>query len=300
VIFSWANPEVVEGDHVLEDKAPYLNVTGFILRAVLFFLIWIVFARLFVNKSLRQDEGEGGVAATLTMRKLSPPFIILFAFTLTFAAFDWLMSLEPHWFSTIFGVYVFSGVTLASLAAITIGVVWMRANGVIERNLVTHHHLYSLGALLFAFTCFWGYIAFSQYMLIWYANIPEETVFFIERSEHGWGAVSVWLALLRFVIPFFLLLSCTAKTFGPALVGVSIVVLAGQLLDLYWIIMPQIHAAAPHLEASDLGPRFEAAELGPPLVLIGILFLYVAFFMRRHRAVAVGDPLFEKSRPFHL
>jgi hypothetical protein len=214
----------------------------------------------------------------------------LFALTLTFASFDWLMSLEPYWFSTIYGVYIFAGVVASGLAAITIMVVWLRAAGLLGDDLVRGEHLYSLGALLFTFTCFWAYIAFSQFMLIWYASIPEETVYFLQRTQDGWLEVSIALALVRFVVPFFLLLSRPAKMNPRLLLIVSILILAGQLLDLYWLIMPQLHVSA----------RFGWQELGPPALLTGIAVLMLVRFLSERRLVAVGDPWFEESCRFHL
>ncbi|MHC4946277.1 MAG: quinol:cytochrome C oxidoreductase, partial [Planctomycetota bacterium] len=195
------------------------------------------------------------------------------------------------WFSTIFGVYIFSGMVLSGLAAITIGVIWLRAKGFLGDGIVTRDHLYSLGALLFAFTCFWTYIAFSQFMLIWYGNIPEETIYFVHRTEHSWLGISLLLITIRFVVPFFVLLSREAKMKPRALVTASVLVLAGELVDLYWLIMPQVHGDAPKLSWQ---------ELGPPILLTGILILYIGRFLSRHRVLAVGDPWFDKSRKFHL
>ena len=277
--------------HLLDLKAPYLNVPFFVVRTLVFFGIWVLFGAFFVRTSLKQDEGVVGPEGSAKMKSVSAPFIILFAFTVTFASFDWLMSLEPSWFSTIFGVYVWSGMTVASLAAVTIAVVAMRARGWIPEGLVTHDHLYSLGALLFAFTCFWAYIAFSQYMLIWYGNIPEETFWFADRLENGWMTVSLLLAAVRFVIPFLFLLPRRSKMDPRRLVQVSVLILVGQLIDLYWLIMPQAYEGAPKLGWQ---------ELGPPLLLTGILLVFVARFLGRERLVAVGDPQLERSRNFHL
>jgi hypothetical protein len=225
------------------------------------------------------------------MRRAAGPFMVVFAFTATFAAIDWLMSLEPHWFSTIFGVYVFSGMVVAALSVITIATIWLRATGRIDATVVTDDHLYNLGALLFAFVCFWAYIAFSQYMLIWYANVPEESFYIVRRLEGGWKSVSVGLALARFVVPFLVLLSRRAKTNPRILVAISLFLLGGQVLDLYWLVMPQ---------ASPSGPVLGWTEIGPPLLLAGAFLLAVARFMRRHAMVAIGDPGFEESRRFHL
>jgi len=289
-IFPWADPEVVTGDHVLEGKRPYLNQVFFIARGVVYFLLWIGFTSYFVRRSLAQDGG-GDAAITVGMRKVSAPFLLVFALTATFASFDWFMSLDPHWFSTILGVYVFAGMTVAALSAIVIAVIWLRASGRLGGGIVRNDHLYSLGALLFAFTCFWGYIAFSQFMLIWYGNIPEETVYFIHRTEHGWLGVTLALVALRFVLPFFLLLSRDSKMNPRRLIVVSALCLVGQLVDLYWLIMPQASAA---------GPRIGWQEFGPLLLMTGILVWCAARFLSRHKPLPVGDPFFQKSCDFHL
>jgi hypothetical protein len=290
-VFPWADAALVEGDHLLSQKTAYLNVPFFVARAAVFVLIWIAFTRYFVGKSLKQDRGEGGAEATLSMRKVSAPFTLIFAATATLAGFDWLMSLSPKWFSTMFGVYVFSGMVCSALAAICIGTVVLRKAGLLGQGLVGADHLYNLGGLLFAFVCFWGYIAFSQYMLIWYANVPEESFYFVKRLEGGWLPVSVTLGLVRFVIPFLALLPRRAKMNVRTLFWVSILVLGGQLLDLYWIVAPELHESRPVLGWQ---------ELGPSLLMVGLALGYYARFLRRHSALAVGDPLLEESRQMEL
>jgi hypothetical protein len=288
-LFPWA--DAAHHDAALESKAPYLNETGFVIRGVLFLLVWVGFGALFVRSSLRQDAGRAGAGATARMRRASPIFLILFAFSVTFASFDWLMSLAPHWYSTIFGVYTFSGMTLTGLAAITLLAVWLRGSGGLPEGLVRPAHLYNLGALLFAFTCFWAYIAFSQYMLIWYANMPEETIYYFERWVPGWRGVTTLLPILRFGVPFLLLLSRGSKSDPKRLALASVVILLGQVVDLIWLVGPV---------SSPEGLRFGGAELGPLLVVVALLVLVLASFLRRHRIVAVGDPHLEQSRGFRI
>ncbi|UCF32794.1 MAG: hypothetical protein JSV78_10720 [Phycisphaerales bacterium] len=289
-LYPWLDHAHVEHDHLLQGKQPYLNLPFFVVRAVVFFIAWIAFAAFFVGRSLRQDAGEGGVQSTLRMRKVSAPFMIVFGLTATFAGIDWLMSLEPHWFSTIFGVYVFSGMVVASLALITIATLWLRSAGRLGEGVLGSGHLYNLGALLFGFVCFRAYIGFSQYMLIWYGNLPEESFYMVHRLEGGWLPVTGLLALLGFVVPFLALLSRSAKVSPRRLVWVSVVLLISQLLDLYWLIMPQVHEEAPVLGWQ---------ELGPPLLLIGVLILYVSRFLGKHHAIAVGDPLLAESQGYY-
>ncbi|MDJ0522587.1 MAG: quinol:cytochrome C oxidoreductase [Planctomycetota bacterium] len=291
-IFKWMIEGGMGNDHLQHEKAPYLNQSFFLIRTVFYFAIWMFFAWFFVRGSLKQDSGSGDVKPTLRMRAASGPFLILFGFTVTFAAFDWMMSLEPSWFSTIYGVYAFSGITLAGLAAITIAVVGLRAKGLIAPELVRPDHLYSLGGLLFAFTCFWGYISFSQFMLIWYANIPEETIYYVHRTENGWLAITWAVAILRFILPFFLLLGRGAKMDGKRLVQVSVLILVGQVVDLYWLIMPSL--------APESGPMLGWQELAPLVMFSGVILLTAGLFLGRHKTVAAGDPLFEKSKAFHL
>lgn len=292
-IFAWLRSLEESGmtEYLKGEKAPYLNETFFLVRTVFYFVVWIAFTYFFVRTSLKQDAGNAGARGTIRMRKFSGPFLILFGFTTTFAAFDWLMSLEPSWFSTIYGVYAFSGIVLCGLAAITLVVVTLRAKGLIAPEVVTKHHLYSLGGLMFAFTCFWAYISFSQFMLIWYANIPEETIYYIKRLENGWQPVTLAVVLFRFVLPFFLLLGRGAKMDGKRLAQVSVLILVGQVIDLYWLIMPNLYPS---------GPQLGWQEVAPLVMFTGVLLLAVGMFLGRHSAVASGDPLFDKSKNFRL
>ncbi len=290
-LFPWVDESNVAGSHLLQEKQPYLNATFFTVRAAVFFAAWIAFAAYFVRTSLEMDHGRAPADAGGALRRAAGPFTLIFALTATFAGIDWIMSLDPYWFSTIFGVYIFSGMVVASLAAITIAVVCLRESGRLRRDVVTDDHLYSLGVLMFVFVCFWAYIAFSQYMLIWYANMPEETAYLHNRLQGNWLAVSIALALVRFVVPFFALLSRRAKMNPRILFWVSIWLLAGQLLDLYWLIMPELH---------DHHPVLGWQELGPPLLMTGALLWYVSRFLARHAPMAIGDPLLDQSLSFRL
>jgi hypothetical protein len=208
-LYEWTDLAKVEGDHVLEGKHVYLNLPFFLLRAVLYFGIWIALIWSLWRKSLRQDE-SGDVDLSMRMERVSYPALILFALTITFASFDWLMSLTPHWFSTAYGVYYFSGAVVGSLSAVILLLMALQATGRLTTTVTTEHY-HELGKLLFAFIIFWGYIAFSQYMLIWYANIPEETEWYLPRQEGGWIAVSLILLFGHLLLPFFGLMSRHAK-----------------------------------------------------------------------------------------
>lgn len=290
-LFPWTDPEALRESSLLAGKHAYLNPAFFALRAVLCFGLWLWFSARFVGGSVSQDSGAAGAEATLRMRTLSAPFLILFAFTASAASIDWIMSLEAEWSSTIFGVYIFSGMVVAALAAITLGVVLLRQAGCLGAGLVTEEHLYSLGALMFAFVCFWAYIAFSQYMLMWYGNFSDETVFFVRRTEGDWLGMSLALCLLRFFLPFVVLLPRRAKMDPRVLAGAAVLLLAGQALDLYWLIMPRGHAT---------GPVFGWQELGPALLVAGVMVLCASRFLSRHATLPVRDPLLATCLRFHL
>ncbi len=288
-IFHWTHPEVVDSDKILKEKAPYLNVNFFLIRIIAFVLIWILFQKLFTKNSEKQDLTKEQTLTTKNV-KLSAIFIPLFAITLTFTAIDFLMSLEPHWFSTIFGVYYFSGTVLASLAAITIAVVYLNENGYLIKGLGPDHY-YSLGALMFAFTNFWAYIAFSQFLLIWYANLPEETFWFLQRWEGSWIFYSIGLIVVRFVIPYFGLLTQPSKMDPKRLKFMAVWILFAHLYDLYFLVMPNY---------SRSGVVFSWFEIGFPLFIIGFLMLMLFELNKRKNIVAIGDPKLKRGVDFRL
>lgn len=208
-VFHWTHTDVVSADKILSAKSPYLNIPFFIGRTVGVLALFYLFYFLFTRNSKKQDETKDQ-KLTKTNVKLSAPFMLLAGIGLTVLVVDWIMSLEPHWFSTIFGVYFISATLLAGLAATTYVAVSLNEGGYMGVNIGKDNY-YSFGALLFAITNFWAYIAFSQFLLIWYANIPEETFWFIARWQGGWGFISVLLMVVRFAVPYAMLLSSRLK-----------------------------------------------------------------------------------------
>jgi len=183
------------------------------------------------------QDASGDVAHTVAMRRRAAPGMFLFAFTVTFAAFDLLMSLEPHWYSTMLGVYFFAGSAVGFFAALIVFTYLVQRAGFLRRA-ITREHYHDLGKLLFAFTVFWAYISFSQFMLMWYANIPEETLFYLHRQEHGWEWVGLALVFGHFLLPFLVLLSRAPKRRKGALAAAAGWLLLMHWVDLYWFIMP--------------------------------------------------------------
>jgi hypothetical protein len=237
-LYEWLDPQVVAADHILQAKSRYLNLPFFTARALVYFGIWCTLAWFFWRRSLEQDQ-TGSPDLSLRMERVSYPALILFALTVTFAAFDWLMSLTPHWFSTIFGVYYFSGCAVGFLAAVILVLFVLQRLGLLVSS-VNVEHYHELGKLLFAFIVFWGYIAFSQYMLIWYANVPEETAWYLPRQKHSWAAVSLILIFGHLFLPFLGLLSRSAKRNPAILAGWAAWILVMHWLDLQYVVMPHI------------------------------------------------------------
>lgn len=287
-LFHWTHAEEVARDPLLQHKEIYLNEGFFYFRAAIYFFVWSILAYVYWRGSARQDE-SGDEAITRRLQRFSAPAMVLFFITLNFAAFDWLMSLEPHWFSTIFGVYVFAGTVVAIFSLLILLTLRLQAAGALE-SLVTGEHFHDMGKMLFGFVVFWAYIGFSQFMLIWYANIPEETFWFDMRwVEPTWQKASIFLAVGHFVIPFLFLLPQAAKRHRTALTIATLWLLFVHYVDIYWLVMPTLHHEAFHLSLLDL-----TCWLG-----IGGLFLAVlGTLMRRTSLVPVKDPRLPESLAF--
>ena len=288
-LYHWTHLDAVTTDKILKHKSPYLNETFFTIRIIGYFVIWILFYFLISKNSQKQDKTKDQGLTKKNVR-LSAIFIPFFAITITFAAIDWMMSLEPHWFSTIFGVYYFSGTFLSALAIITFLVVFLNEKGVFGNDVVTDHY-YSFGALLYGFVNFWAYIAFSQFMLIWYANLPEETFWFLNRWEGTWLIFSVLFILIHFIVPFFALVSQPAKTNGARLKFMSIWLLIAHFMDLYFLVMPTF---------SPDGVALGWIELGYFLLAFGLVFLIFTFKARSVNIIPVGDPKLKRGLDFRL
>lgn len=226
-------------DPILDEKAAYLNEPFFWIRAVFYFVFFTSAAILLKKFSVKQDA-SGSPKYTVWNRRLTFASLPLFAVALTFAAVDWLMGLDFHWFSTMWGVYIFAGSALSSMAVLILLVTALRSVGYLQ-NVITVEHYHIMGKLLFAFTVFWAYISFSQYMLIWYANIPEETVYYLIRNVGSWNTLNIILVIGHFWIPFLLLLPCASKRNPAFLCGVAIWILLMHVLDVYIIVLPALH-----------------------------------------------------------
>ena len=286
-LYSWTLPGAAEHDALLRWKAPYLNVPFFLIRAALYFGIWSFIAVLYYRGSSGQDvTGDPRVSARL--RRLAGPAIIVLALTQTFASIDWIMSLTPHWYSTMFGVYFFAGSFVGFIALLSVVAVALRRAGLLD-TVISAEHLQDIGKFLFAFTAFWAYIAFSQFFLMWYANLPEETFWFKTRIEGSWLPVSLLLMAGHFVAPFFYLMGRRVKRNGATLAVGGAWVLAMHFVDIYWQVMPTLHPEGLRPSALDVAA----------LVAIGGCFVAAAsWLMRRQALVPMRDPRLAESLAF--
>lgn len=282
-LWKWMRPEYAD-DPLLYEKAEYLNLPFFWIRCVFYFGFFTIATFLLRRNSIRQDS-DGAVKYTLANRKLTFASLPLFAVALTFAGVDYLMGLDFHWYSTMWGVFIFAGAALSSMCVLVLIITGLRNCGYLK-GIVTLEHYHIMGKLMFAFTVFWAYISFSQYMLIWYANIPEETIWFMYRNTGTWWYLSTFLVIGHFFVPFLLLLPQPVKRKPGYLCGLAVWILLMHILDYYIVVLPVLHKTGVNFHALDL------------ICLVGIGCVLAAAFLKLlgdSPLFPVKDPRLEKS-----
>ena len=278
-LYEWADPEVVAGDPVLQYKSFYLNVDFFLLRAVGYFAIWLIVA-FFLSRWSKEQDGATGAGVHRRLHNLGRGGILLYALTMTFAAVDWAMSLEPHWFSHIYGVIVIGGQILtAILFAILILTRLIDMAKVAE--FVDEDRFHDLGNMLLAFVMLWAYFALSQFLIIWAGNLPEETPWYLARQTGGWNIVAVGLILFHFVVPFLLLLNKQLKRSPQYLAKVVLFLLIMRYVDLYWLVAPAFSPGEFTIHWLD---PIAMAAVG------GLWFAAFVHFLRSRPVLPLGDP----------
>jgi hypothetical protein len=288
-LYEWTHEGIVDTDELIKHKSGYLNESFFIFRLIFFVTVWSIFAYLFYGKSTSQDTDKN-VDKTKFMAKLSGGAIVFFALSFCFAAFDLLMSLTPHWFSTMFGVYNFAAAFQTGLA------VWVISTSILKNrgfygDSFNENHLHDIGKFMLGMTVFWAYVAFSQFMLISYANIPEETFFFEQRWTDGWEYISLIVPAIKFIIPFFLLLNRPNKRSFKTLVMISYIILASQILEIYWLVFPA-NFEAFHLMGLIL-------SIGASIGTLGFMGFYVFKKLESNKLIPVGDPRLDQCLNHH-
>jgi hypothetical protein len=279
-LYEWTHADVVAKDQVLQFKQPYLNAPFFIARTVLYFAIWIGLALLLNRYSVEQDTAADKTGATRRLVAISGPGLILYALTVTFASIDWVMSMEPHWFSTMYGV-IFMVAQGLSTFAFSVAVVILLARRGPFASVLSTNVLHDLGNLMFAFTMLWAYVNFSQFLIIWSGNLAEEVPWYLRRINHGWGVVAILLVIFHFAVPFTILLLRDVKRRADRLIKVAIAIIVMRFIDLFWLVEP-----AHHHDALTVHWMNFAAP-------VGIGGLWIAAFLwqlKRRPLVPVNDP----------
>jgi hypothetical protein len=287
VLYEWARPDA-HTDPLLAAKAAYLNAPFFVLRMGVILSVWIVFSVALRRASLRQDA-TGDLAETRRTVRLAAGFLVAFAITGCLAAFDWIMSLEPRWFSTIFGFYNVAGILVSTVSAVAVAAIFLHRAGALPD--LGPSHLHDLGKLMLAFSTFWAYQWVSQFLLIWYSNIPEETAYFELRWEGGWMPVFFANLVLNWALPFLLLLPRSVKRDARTLLPMALLLLCARWLDLWLMVMPGNFPERPWPGV------FELAGVAGP---VGLFVFHLARTWARVPLVARRDPYFVESAHHHI
>jgi hypothetical protein len=284
-LYVWTRADVVAGDVLLQHKRPYLNVPFFILRSAGYFAVWSALAFALSRWARQLEQATEPAAAAPLQRRLglwSGPGLAVYALTVTFATIDWIMSLEPHWYSTIYGVLCIIGQLLVTLA-FAIVVLARLAHVAPFADVVRPTHVHDLGNLLLAFVMLWAYVSFSQFLIIWSGNLAEEVSWYLHRTRGGWEGIAILLLVTHFALPFILLLSRASKRRLPILALIAGILIGMHWLELFWLVVPAFHPASLHLHWLDI-----AASIGMGGVWIAVYLQQ----LRGHAMLPSNDPRF--------
>jgi hypothetical protein len=289
-VYEWTHMDVVMNDPILLKKKAWLNEGWFMFRMVVIFIAWLLVAARLRSLSKQQDQG---VDVTQKIIGSSALTLVVFSLAICVAAFDWLMSVEPHWFSTIYGVGVFAGSFVSGIAFITISVVTLRQWGYFE-NIINENHFHDLGKWMFGFSIFWAYIWLSQFLLIWYANIPEETEYYVLRLEH-WKFLFFFNLIINWAVPFFALMSRGAKRNPKRIKMVAMILLVGHFVDLYLMVAPKVFEHHGISNVAGLG----ALQVMQLLGYLGLFIFIVGSALSKNKLVSSGDPQLAEGIHLH-
>jgi hypothetical protein len=288
-IYHWSHPEVVAGDPMLEWKAPYLNTTFFYIRQLVYFAVWIAITQRLLSWSAEQDR-SGNPALVRKFSMLSGAGLVIYSLTVTLAMVDWTMSVNPHWFSTMWGPLYMVGQALSAMAFV-IAIVIMLSQTAPLNGIVTGHHLHDLGKLLFAFLMLHAYLSFSQFLIIWSANLSEEVPHYLIRWDSGYQYVSIFMIVGHFAVPYALLLSRDIKRSFKRLRLIAMWLLFARLVDYYWHVAPEFHK-----EGLDVG----ILDVATPVAVGGVFLALFAANLRKYSLLPVNDPGLEKALAHHV
>jgi hypothetical protein len=283
-LYIWTHADVVAHDEILQHKQIYLNTTFFLVRAAFYFLVWNGLSYV-LNALSREQDRTGDPAIARKMQLVSAGGLIAYGITITFASFDWLMSIEPHWFSTIYGMLVLGGQGLSALAFLICAITWLGRRAPLDR-IVVPAHLHDLGNLMLAFVMLWAYFSFSQYLIIWAGNLPPEISWYMHRLQTSWRFVGLGLVVFHFAVPFLLLLQRAIKRSGESLFKVAILVLIVRLVDLWWLTAPDFDRR---------GIDFSWMDVCLPLSMGAIWLGCVVWQLRQRPILPFHDPQFDDA-----
>ncbi len=278
-LYHWTDVSAVEADAVLKQKAPYLNIPFFIVRTVIYFLVWILLAYL-LNKWSKQEDEKNSPGLQSRFQMIGGVGLLLYGLTMSFASVDWMMSLEPHWFSTIYGLLIIAGQVLSALAfVIAVAAVLVSYKPLSE--VISPLQFHDLGKLLLAFVMVWAYLAFSQFLIIWSGNLPEEIPWYIHRLQKGWQGIGLVLIVFHFALPFLILLSKSTKRNVRTLQMIAVGILFMRFVDFFWLIAPEFHHEGFGVHILDF------------LLPVGIGGVWMAYYLHRLKdlpLIPVNDP----------
>lgn len=278
-LYVWARPEAIAQERIVQEKLPYLSVPFFVLRSGLYFAIWIGLGHL-LNRWLREQERTAAPFLGRRLQGLSAVGIVLYVLTMTFASIDWVMSLEPYWFSTIFGLLFVTGQGLVTFAFSIVALVLL-TRGTSLAHLIRPAFFHDLGNLLLTFVILWLYMSFSQFLVIWSGNLPEESFWYAHRTQGGWRLVIIAVIIFQFVLPLLLLLFRFVKRREQFLAGVAAAILVMRLVDLFWLVAPAFHREGLYIHWLDLAA---------PIAIGGIWMAVFAGFLKERPLLPLDDP----------
>ena len=282
-LYIWTHADLVAHDEALRHKQLYLNTPFWIVRAAIYFTVWNGLS-FFLNRwSLEQDRtGDPWIARR--MQRMSGGGLVLYGVTITFASFDWLMSLEPHWFSTIYGVLIMGGQGLSALAFLIVVIVWLSRRPPLD-TVIVRDHFHDVANLMLAFVMLWAYFAFSQYLIIWAGNLPAEIAWYQHRLDSGWRLLGTGLMLFHFAVPFVLLLMRVVKRTPDYLIKVAVGILIVRIADLLWLVAPEFHD----------GFALSWMDVALPIALFGLWTAAFVWQLRGRPILPVHDPQFDEA-----
>jgi len=283
-LYVWTHADAVAASELLQHKRPYLNVPFFLARAALYFLVWNGISQVLNRWSLEQDR-TGDPRIARRMQRLSAGGLVAYGLTITFASFDWLMSITPDWYSTIFGVLIIGGQGVSALAFLIVAIAWLNRRPPLDR-IIMPEHFHDAGNLMLAFVMLWAYFSFSQYLIIWAGNLPLEISWYQHRLQTGWRFIGIALVLFHFAVPFLILLSRRVKRRSTTLARVALAILAARLVDLFWLIAPDFHRDGVSVSWLDV------------LLPVSLVSLWLGTFvwqLRGRAILPVHDPEFDET-----